>query len=292
MPPRSLLPILLVVGCAWAPLRAAGVRVEAAASWAENISRSSAPADWRDALSLQSRATWGIQRQSAAGLLARGELGAGLLHVPRYDRLDAATAGVSGLLRKKFGFGAFAPSVALEGGLQAREARLGGDDGWTASAALGVTRRLNTSWRVGATADWQEHHGASAVYDTAHHRVFGTVTWDLNDRWSLSHGNGRLSGQFTANASGPVWASALAGGFGRPLADYYATVPRIVSEIFGPHWVTYRVEGRVNFWWLELSPALGRNTSLPLRYESLFSVNKAGIKYRQDIWSLQVVHRF
>jgi hypothetical protein len=292
MSPRFLLRLLFAVGGAWLPARAAAVRGEAAASWTENISRSSAPVDWRDALSLQSRATWGFQRQSPAGLLARGELSAGLLHVPRYDRLDAATAGVSGLLRKKFGFGAYAPAVALEGSLQAREARLAGDDGWTASAALNVTRRLTASWRVGATADWQEHHGASAVYDTAHHRVFGTVTWDINDRWSLSHGNGRLWGEFTANASPGVWASALAGGLGRPLAEYYATVPRLESEIFGPRWVTYRVEGRVSFWWLELAPALGRNTSLPLRYESLFSVNKAGIKYRQDTWSLQVVHRF
>lgn len=292
MSPRLLLSAFVAAAGVWSPAHGAGILVEAAASWTENLSRSSAPVDWRDALSLQSRVTWGGQRQSPAGLLARGEVGAGLLLVPRYDRLDAATAGVSGLLRKKFGFGAFAPSVALEGGLQAREARLAGDDGWTASAALSVTRRLTASWRVGATADWQEHHGASAVYDTAHHRVFGTVTWDLNDRWSLSHGNGRLWGEFTANASPTVWAGALAGGQGRPLAEYYATVPRIESGIFGPRWVTYRVEGRVSFWWLELSPALGRNTSLPLRYESLFSVNKAGIKYRQDRWILQVVHRF
>ncbi len=292
MPSRLLFPSLLAAGCALAPAQGAGVRLEASATWTENITRSSAPGDWRDALSLQARATWGVQRQSTAGLLARGEFHAGVLQVPRYDRLDAATAGVSGLLRKKFGFGAYAPSVAAEGTLQGREARLAGDDGWTASAALHVAKRLTTSWRVGATADWQEHHGASPVYDTAHHRIFGTLTWDLTDRWSLSHGNGRLWGQFTANASGPVWASAVAGGLGRPLADYYATVPRIESEIFGPRWITYRVDGRVNFWWLELSPALGRNTSLPLRYESLFSINKAGIKYRQDTWSLQIVHRF
>mgnify|MGYP006383422857 CR=1 FL=1 len=37
---------------------------------------------------------------------------------------------------------------------------------------------------------------------------------------------------------------------------------------------------------------LGRNTSLPLRYDSLFSVNKVGVKYRQDIWTLQLLHRF
>ena len=56
--------------------------------------------------------------------------------------------------------------------------------------------------------------------------------------------------------------------------------------------MTYRVTGRVSFWWLELSPAIGRDTSLPVRYESRFSVNKVGVKYRQDIWSIQLLHRF
>jgi hypothetical protein len=65
-----------------------------------------------------------------------------------------------------------------------------------------------------------------------------------------------------------------------------------VTHLFGPAWVTYRVTGRVSFWWLELSPVLGPNTSLPIRYDSLFSVNKIGIKYRQDQWSVSLLHRF
>ena len=94
------------------------------------------------------------------------------------------------------------------------------------------------------------------------------------------------------DASGAVWSRALAGGLGANVAALYNTLFRSTTDSYGPGWVTYRVPGRVSFWWLELSPALGRDTSLPIRYESRFSVNQAGVKYRQDFWSLQVLHRF
>ena len=292
MYPRLVSILLLALGCALAPLPASNLRMEASTTWAQNINRASAPGDWRDAQTLQLRTAWSALREWQTGLITRGEFSAGFARVPRFTRLDAFTAGASGHLRKKFGLGAFAPVLSLEAGLQAREARLAGDDGWMANGALSLGKRLTPSWRVAATGDWQQHAAEGPMFDTRHHRLFGTITWDITDRWSLSHGNGRLWGDFTANASPTVWPRALSGALGRNISDYYATIPWNVTDAFGPGWVTYRVAGHVSFWWLELSPAIGRNTALPLRYESLFSVNKVGVKYRQDVWSLQVLHRF
>ena len=205
---------------------------------------------------------------------------------------DAVTIGASGQVRQKFGLGPYAPVVAFHAGLQGRDMRLDGNDGWTATSGLQLTKRLTPSWRVAGIGDWQQHYARSAVFATKHRRVLGSVAWDFSDRWSLSHGRGRLWGSFTANASPAVWPRALAGALGERVASYYHSIPWEVTHVVDPGWVTYLVDGRVDFWWLELSPVLGRNTSLPLRYESFVSENKVGIRYRQDVWTLQLLHRF
>jgi hypothetical protein len=289
--PRSFVAVALGLAAAGS-VSAVSVRMEAVTTWAENITRASSPTDWRDAQRYDARAAVSQLREWRTGLSTTGELEAGFEHTPKFTGLDARTLGANGTMRQKFGFGAFAPSVSLEAGLRARLAKFDGDDGWTATAALRGSKRLTQSWRVGLIGDWQQHYARSSIFDTRHHRVFGTVTWDLNDRWQVSHSNGRLWGDFTANASPAIWSRALSGALGTHISGYYNTVSWAPTDISGPGWITYRVHGRVSFWSLELSPALGRNTSLPLRYESLFSVNKVGVKYRQDLWSLQLLHRF
>jgi hypothetical protein len=289
--PRILTSCALV--CIAAPAtHALNMRAEVSAEWAENISCASGAVDWRDAMRYKARTSLGWLRDWHAGFLTIGEIDAAFEHVPEFSKVSAFTGGIGTTVRQKFGFGAFAPAVALNLGARRREARLNGDDGWTASAALSVGRRLTESWRFGAVTDWQQHYAQSSIFDTRHHRLFGLVTWDINPHLQLSHGNGRLWGDFTANVGPVVWPRALSGALGTNISDYYNTVPWAVTDSYGPGWVTYRVTGRVSFWWLELSPALGRDTSLPLRYESRFSVNKVGVKYRQDIWTLQLLHRF
>ncbi|MEX2044349.1 MAG: hypothetical protein WD941_03285 [Opitutus sp.] len=272
--------------------RALNLRLEATTIWAENVSRSAAQSDWRDAWTHEAGASLGMFREWRTGFITSGEISARAGHTPAFPKLDVFSFGPSVQLRQKFGLGAFAPSLAIDGGIQNRQARLDAEDGWTATAGLSFTKRLTHSWRATVTGDWQQHYAGSSIFDTRHHRFFGFVTWDVNNRWQLSLGGGRLWGDFAAAASWAVWERALAGALGTPISEYYNTVSWGVTELFGPDWVSYRVRGRVSFWWLELSPAIGRNTSLPLRYESRFSVNKVGVKYRQDLWSLQVLHRF
>lgn len=273
---------------------AAGInlRMEASTTWAENLSRSAVSSDWRDALLFDTRVSASLLQQWTAGLVTTTRLDAALEQVPRYSLNNAVSGGLGLTARQKFGWGPFAPALSLDVGLRGREARLDGDDGWTTSAALQAARRLTTSWRLALNGDWQHHSARHPIWDTRQHRLYASLTWDITDRLQLSHSNGRLWGEFTANASPTIWGRARSGALGALIRDYYRTVPQGVSPAFGPDWVAYRVEGRVSFWWLELSPALGRNTSLPLRYESRLAVNLAGVKYRQDIWSLQWLHRF
>jgi hypothetical protein len=281
-----------LVGLEMRSALATNLRMEASTAWAENINRASSPGDWRDSARLDASLSLVHLTEWRTGLVSVVEGGASAERITRFTQQDAATAGGSLQVRRKFGFGPHAPVLSFDASLRGREARIDGNDGWTAGAGVRVTKRFTTWFRAGLTADWQEHDARSAVFDTQHHRVFGTLAWQIAPRLSLTHGNGRLWGSFTANASSAVWSRALGGGLGRPIADYYHTVPRSVTESYGPGWVTYRVDGHVSFWWLELSAALGPNTSLPLRYESFFSVNRVGVKYRQDVWTLQLIHRY
>lgn len=286
------LAVLLATACLASSTRAVTGRFEAATTWAENIDRASSPLDWRDAWRHEVRGAVSLARELRTGFLATGELDAGVEHVPTYRLLDAAHAGIGATLRQKFGLGAFAPHVALDLALRGRDTRLHAADGWAATGAVRAGKRLTSSLRASVQGDWEENFATSEIYDTRHHRFFATVTWDIFPWLQLSHGNGRLWGSFNANASPAVWQRALAGSLGSHISGYYNQVPWAALDVFGPGWVTYRVYGRVSFHWLELSPALGRNTSLPLRYESRVSINKVGVKYRQDIWTLSLLHRF
>lgn len=290
--PRFGVSVLLFGLLALPEVRAVNLRMEAATTRIENITRASAPTDWKDANRHEALLSLGQHREWRTGLLAVGSVDFGAEDVTHFNLLTATTQGLSGTLRWKFGFGAFAPWIAADAGLRYRSSRLDFDDGWTKTVALRAGKRFTSNLRVTAVADWQQQDSSSAIFDLKHHRVFATVTWDITDRLQLSHGNGRLWGTFTANASPGVWSRALAGELGAALGAYYNTIPWAVTESYGRGWVTYRVDGHVSFWWLELSPALGRNTSLPLRYESRLAVNLVGVKYRQDLWSLALLHKF
>lgn len=285
----ALWAVVLLLGC---DLYAVNYRMGASTTWAENISHSSAPSDWRDGWRHDLTLSGSVARQWDTGLFTDLSLDAGVEHVPDFRRADGFTFGPTLQVRQKFGLGAYAPMLILETGLHAQQDRLDASDGWLASASLSLTKRLTSALRVSVVGDWQQRYARSSIFDTRHHRFFATVAWDIKPWLQLSHGNGRLWGDIDANASPGVWSRAISGALGPSIFDYYTTTSWGETELYGPGWVTYRVTSRVSFWWLEFSPALGRNTSLPLRYESVFSVNKIGIKYRQDLWTLQVLHRF
>jgi len=267
-------------------------RMEASVTWAENIARSSSPANWIDSMRHEGRFVASNLTPIATGLSAITEADVGYESIPRYQINTAYHAGLRTGLRWKFGLGAFAPVLSTEVGIARREARIASDTGWLASGAVHFSKRFSDSWRASLTGDWSQHYAAGPAFDVRHHRVLGTLTYDLNDIWQLTYGRGSLFGDFTANASAAIWARAQAGLITAAIAQYYNMVSDEVTDSYGPGWVTYRVTGRSDFWWLELAPAIGRNTSLPLRYESTYTVNRAGVAYRQDLWTLGILHRF
>ena len=84
----------------------------------------------------------------------------------------------------------------------------------------------------------------------------------------------------------------VAGAFGPTIQSYYASIPWHVTNTYGAGWVAYRVDARADQWWIGLAPAIGDNSSLPLRYERTEVTNRVGVRYVSEIWSLAFVHRF
>lgn len=274
------------------PALATSLRMEASTTWADNISRSAAAADQTDAWrhDLQLSGSHLLPLATGVSLIGGASLGAELM--PGYSRNSAWLAGASAELRKKFGLGALAPVLAVNVGLQRREARIPGDHAWIASGSLQLSKRLTDAWRVAVTGDWEQNYAAHSTFDVRHHRLFATVSWDVTERWQFSGGRGSLWGDFDASASWNSWSRALAGLISPAVGRYYPTVSWEVTDAYGSRWVTYRVTGRSDFWWLQLSPAIGANTSLLLRYDSSHTENLVKIAYQQFSWTLGLSHRF
>jgi hypothetical protein len=268
------------------------LRMGASTTWAENISRSASPGDWRDTLRHEGSVTAGLLTPLASGVSLISDAAVGYESVPRFVRNTDYTAYLQSALRWKFGLGAFAPVATAEAGLARRESRIDGDTGWFASGTLHVAKRFTDAWRASLTGDWEQHYAAHPTFDTRHHRLFGTLSWDITDHWQLTYGRGSLWGDFVANASPLTWSRAFAGQISPAVAVYYPTLSYETSNSYGPGWVSYRAKGRSDFWWLELSPALGPNTSLPLRFESTYTENFVGVHYRQSFWTLGILHRY
>jgi hypothetical protein len=170
--------------------------------------------------------------------------------------------------------------------------RESGRSGWRSEGFAKLSQRVTEIWRVAATADWESFAAARAPFDT-HSRRLGLETFvDLGERWQIGTGAARLHGQLAANAPWPLWGQALGGAFGPTVQSYYRSTPWETSHTFGPGWVAYRIDCRADFWWTEISLALGDHTRLPLRWERVQVVNRADVRYEAEFWSLGVLHRF
>lgn len=260
--------------------------------WAENLSRTSDTLRAKDAAVHEVSAATGWQRQLTAGWHLGAEATLGGETVPKFDALDTARAGLSAELRHKFGLGALAPVLHLAATTAQAEVNERGRSGTQLQGSVRLSKRLGSAWRVAAGAEWTRYYARHAPFDVRHRQVFAEAAWDVTSRWQLSAGATRLQGQLTANAAGPVYAAALAGAFGPAIQGYYNAIPWHVTNTYGPGWVAYRVDADADLWWAALAPALGERTSLPLRYERAEVVNRVGVRYVSEFWSLGIVHRF
>ncbi|MFI5335241.1 MAG: hypothetical protein ACHQ5A_00520 [Opitutales bacterium] len=274
------------------PGRAMEVGTEAGLTYSDNLSRTSY-VPYRMSATVESASVSLTEaRQITPGwlLVATGEAGTEL--VPRFTAIDTWRSGLLLLARHKFGLGPMAPVLELNAGAEAVSVHESGRSGWQTTAGLTLAKRITETWRVAASTGTEDFTAGHHPFDIRGHDVQLETDWDVTQDWRLTLGARRRWGQLTANADGDIYQSALAGAFGPRVSNYYWQIPWEASNTFGPGWVAYRVDCYADFQWAQVSYAVNANTSLPLRYETVKVVNRAGVRYDTHLWSLNLVHRF
>ncbi len=297
---RSLCLVLILAGPMPAQDRApaAGgwrsltVTAAVTANWVENLSRTSADLNRKDATTFEFSLSASRHQQLTANWLLHVGADAQALSVPDYDRTQQITAGPQLGLQRKFGLGPLAAILQFDTALTYKSARLPADRGWTAEAGLRLAKRFTSAFKAGLRGHWLEHSARSATFDLRQHSFSVDATWDLSEQWSISGSAGRLSGDVVANAAPSVWSQALGGGLGPVVSAYYNSRPWEVTQLYGSGWVSYNVEANVDLWTLAASYAVTDHLTAEFRYSSAFVVNKANVRYPTDSWGLSLGHRF
>lgn len=290
---RTFVAVLLFV-VALAPSLRADLRWAASgrAGWAENVSRSSSPLNWRDSAILESALEATYPRAFARNWLLLASAHADTFTVRDFALNNTFSLGPLLDLQRKFGLGPYAPTLRSHLGLTYRDARLGGATGWTTDAGLQFSQRFSSTFRASASYDWSQHAAGTPTFDVRHRIATARLTWDFADRWQLSASFARLNGQLVAEASFAVFNRALAGDFGPLVAQSYNARPFSITDSYGPRWYSYRIDGRADTSTLALAYALSDHTRLDLRLASSRVLNNAQIRYKSDTSSLGITHRF
>ncbi len=258
----------------------------------DNISRTSHEPSRKDAESYEISLSSTHSRQLNRNLLLIATAEASTLSVPDYDLTDSSRFGGKLTLQRKFGLGSQATVLQFSASANYKAARLADDRGWTTEAGVQLSKRVLPNLRLAANANWLEHTARRNTFDLGQHSYSADFRWDINDRWSLSGSAGRLSGDIVANASWPIWGTMLSGGFGQTIFNYYTSRPWHTTNLYGSGWVSYNVEADVDLWSASLGFAVTENTSLELRRSAAFVVNRVGVTYPTDSWSVGLSHRF
>ena len=301
--PLSRLALLLLPAAALAPAASAqstGVNwvdylhltTSAEVARVENISRTSFEPTRKDATTFAVDVGGSIPRQLAPSVLFLGSGELSSLFVSDYELNNHVTATGRLTLQKKFGLGpqAWVLQATARGGYKA--ARLDDDQGFTSEAGLQLAKRVLPNLRLNGSIRWLEHDAKSAVFDLNQFTYGLDAQWDINEHWSLAGSASWLQGDIVANAAPGVWWQMLAGAFGPEIFNSYTSRPWSVTDLYGPGWVSYNVEGDVDLWSLTLTYAWTDHLSVDLRYNSAFVVNQVGVTYPTSAWALKLGYRF
>jgi hypothetical protein len=198
---RALLAAFLattaVAGPSWLP--SAGT----AAAWNSNITNANRPADVIGALRLGAevgaarRQPLGRDDTLLAAVSARAEAW------PRFDGLDRAGAGARIAWQRKFGLGAFAPTLALEGAGEWMGAREPGRAGRLGLLALAARQRLDPAWVARGRHELARHDGRATAFDRTGSETTLALEWEVTAGWRLTVSVARRRGDVLAYATPP-----------------------------------------------------------------------------------------
>ena len=281
----ALLASLLFLGCALAPGAASPLlSSSASASWVDNITRSPYIDAAHDAAvyDVTGAAEW--HNQLSRDVALQYGANAGYESCPKYDGLDRVLAGVQFAVRRKLGLGPYAPAFRAELSYTGDWYRESLRNGTRLVAGFSWTQRWNDSWQTVLAGDFLHNDGHAAAYDYHNRGLSLEARYDINERWQLAAGAERRLGEQITYA----WLGGSGATFPY-VFDIWKNTTGIST--FGKNWNAYSIDAHADSVWLSISPALGGNSSLPLRYEQTAVVGR-GESYHTRMISLSFVKRF
>lgn len=282
--PLVLLNVLCLLGFAFIARAEPVISGSGSVSWTENITRSPYEEAGKDAAIYAASAEAEWRNQLSRDLSLAFSTKAGLEKCPRFDGLDRTLAGLTLAARRKAGLGPMAPvfraDLSFTGSWYRETMRTG--NRW--DAGLSWSKRWSDSWQTVLAADFMVNNGRARVYDYQHGGLSLEGRYDLSDRWQLTGGLKREWGDQVTYA----WIGGSGASF-----PYVFEIWKNTTDIptYGPNWQAYTMSAHADKVWLELSPALGRDRSLPIRYEQTIVVGH-GESYLTRMLSLSYVQRF
>jgi len=279
--------LLIALFCLGAPLAVVAgpvLNTNASACWVDNITRSPYIDAAHDAVvyDLTGAAEW--HNQVSRDVSVQYGANAGYEACPKYDDLDRVLAGMQFSIRRKLGLGPYAPAFRAGLSYTGNWYRESLRNGTRLVADLTWTQRWNDSWQTVVAAEFLHNNGRAAAYDYHNRGLSFEVRYDLTERWELAAGGRRQWGEQITYA----WLGGSGATFPYVFSIWKNTTD---TSAYGPNWSAYTIDAHADSFWFSISPALGGNTSLPLRFEQTAVVGR-GESYHTRLISLSFVRRF
>lgn len=269
--------------------RADGPYVTAAASatWQDNVANATAGDGVLGAFMLETGADVSWLRSLDFSTLLSAGFSATADACTTYRGLDSLGAGPRLEVRHKLGLGPYAPALSL--GLEADATAFSDADRSNVDGAVvaRLSERFDEALQLVVDARGCAYDANHTVFSGRYASAGATLNWDLDPTWRLSAQGGWRDGDIVAGYA----AERTPNGWGPIDTGAYAyTGPWQLVRTFGDPFIAYRGRYTTWSWGAGVSPAVGRHTSLILRYTRFTTL--AYDRYVNDVVTAGVAHHF
>lgn len=195
-----------------------------------------------------------------------------------YSGLNLSELGAHATLRRKFGLGPYAPRLEVRAEVAHQFSKIDDWSGNWVRASVALRKRFSPEWQISLTEEYDQLHAGRDVYSTLNTATVAQIDYDPTEEWRLSLSVSYINGDILSwcRASWPPFIGT------NPWTD----------GIFGGDWFPYDTTGHTIAGGINLSRALGPNSTLSLGYDAKESTTIKNHVYRIHVIRLQLIHAF
>ena len=257
----------------WAP------NLSVLGKWDSNATNANAPSDRIGSLltsaDLIASKRYGLSRDDSVHVT----LHAGTEWWPRFNSLLLASGGARLEWRHKFGLGALAPVLSIEGSADAVAAKEAGRRGTASSVLVSLRKRFNDTWRATLLQEYAQQAARFAVYDRTGAETAIEIDHDVTAVARLTFRASYRDGDVLSYGTPP-----------RP--DLVSVAPnRRPVTTFGSPMVAYSIDARTLGLKLALTRALNEDSAFIAGYEWR-ETSRTPLRYVNHLVTLSLINQY